>query len=223
MLWDAIVAGSAIFNQCYPKAWCYDDFFSGRNPNRWVDGDSLDVTEVQRLITFLNQWSTHYRTPPGNLLSALKNVLNEIEPLRKCTILDIDFQARVGTDQTVSELVERVFNMVYECGPRKEYTGASKILHCVHPDFFVMWDSSIATGYGVRRRTPRDYARRFLPRIQSVARQAVRECALVLNCSEKTAISTLTDCGHSVARVMDEFSFCKYTMCKDAVWDIELA
>ena len=137
-------------------------------------------------------------------------------------ILRVDF-TREFKGQTVGRLIEGIFETVAACGRRYESTGTSKILHMINPRLFVMWDDAIRGGYAVRRGKSCDYARHDLPRIQKLARRAVDEYATAHGGSEREAEGALCACRDTLAKVIDEYDYAKYTLSKEEVWFTELA
>ena len=180
----------------------------------------LNVPVVSRLILFLNQWSTHYQTSPEDLLKALESVAPICKGLNELTLLDTDFDRSFVGEFSVKDAVRIVFESVLEAGPRVEATGTSKILHMINPEFFVMWDGPIRGGYAVGQ-SAEDYAKRFLPRVQGQARLAVSQYCEATGVSKSDVIGLLTKCEHTLAKVIDEFNYVKFTLKRDEVWDEE--
>ena len=136
--------------------------------------------------------------------------------LLKCkTILDIEFDAIVTTDDgrqiTVKELVAKSFNTLSGCGPDKSYysVAASKILHTINPELFVMWDNPIQSKYGISN-SGYEYTYRFLPKMQRLLERAVNQVTRREKCSRDDAIKWLTSqCKHknSLAKIIDEYNY----------------
>ena len=141
--------------------------------------------------------------------------------LNEQTLLDTDFDRSFVGDFSVKNAVRIVFESVLEAGPRVEATGTSKILHMINPELFVMWDAPIRGGYAVGQ-SAEDYAERFLPRIQGQARLAVRQYCEATGASKSKTVEWLTNCGHTLPKVIDEFNYVKFTLKRDEVWDEEL-
>lgn len=220
MLAEAVLLGSRIFHEEEPAGAFYDAYLRS-HPVPLVDSpEDLDLSYAQDIRTFLNQWRTHYQGPAQRLESALRTVLPELAAVRDASILDADLE-RPDTMGSVGSSARRVFEAVVAVGPRREVTGAAKVLHMLHPRLFVMWDSAIACGYAVPSRTAEDYVTRFLPRMQRLARLAVAQYARAHGVSESAAVTALCRCGHSFPKVLDEYNYAKYTLSSDRVWDAE--
>jgi hypothetical protein len=77
-----------------------------------------------------------------------------------------------------------------------------------------MWDSSICGGYAVNGHGY-DYGHRFLPRIQKLVRRAIREYTQTQSGSQEQTITALRKCGHTLAKVLDEYNYTKFTLRRD--------
>ena len=88
----------------------------------------------------------------------LRDISEEIEPLRKK-----DF-TKVNLNEIKDQIIElfdklRETKFISKKGKLREAgsTTASKILHLVCPDLFIMWDSAIRTRYGKNNGYGKDY------------------------------------------------------------------
>lgn len=230
MLYEAVIMASHIFHEDGPLGSFYDDFFKDCPISFLEHPEALGLQEVRRIIEFLNQWRTRYRASPEQLHAALHSVLPELSPLRTEDLLHVDLDRPLHGPETVSRAILRAFDTVAGCGQAKETTAASKVLHLLHPHLLVMWDNRIAPGYaavrsdnsGILYKTGEDYTYGFLPRVQLVARRAVAECQNALRCSEERAVEGLCLCRHTLAKVIDEYNYAKYTLKRDEVWITEM-
>jgi len=219
MLYQAILVGSEFFH-LDPRASYYDRYLSEKRMDLWTKPDTIPEAEVERLILFLNQWNSHYDSSPTQrrqLLQAIRSAFPRIEAMGKATLLTID----LSTD-SVRRDISLVFQAIASCGRRYEATAASKILHTIKPELFVMWDNRIQSSYACDPSSD-DYASRFLPRVQKLALKALREYAKAEDVTRNEAKRALTPCGHTLAKVLDEFNFAKFTLRRNEVWDAELS
>lgn len=218
MLHRAFCLSSKIFHQ-EPISRFYDSYLKSKKLD--IDNPStVNEHEMKLLKRFLNQWRTHYQSSYGEMLEAIMFVLPNLVALKNEDILHVDFKKRIG-DNTTSEHIAQIFNVIADCGPRFEATGASKILHTLNPNLFIMWDAKIREGYGVYNRG-NAYATSFLPKIQRVAQRAVSDCISSDNMSKESAIKAICVCGHTVAKVVDEFNYVKFTLRRDEVSKIQI-
>lgn len=223
MLFDAILVGSRLFHKVEPLGGFYDDYLAGKRWQLWQQQETIDLVETERLILFINQWRTHYensKTTQQSLLDAIRSVFPLFQALEAENLLVVDFERQLMQGTTVSQAIEQVFERIASCGRRYESTGAAKIIHTINPELFVMWDSSICGGYAVNGHGY-DYGHRFLPRIQKLVRRAIREYTQTQSGSQEQAIAALRKCGHTLAKVLDEYNYTKFTLRRDEVWDLE--
>jgi hypothetical protein len=112
-----------------------------------------------------------------------------IKDLRDLRIEDIDFD-----NEELKKKTRDVFDKVANSTEidRYESTDASKILHTILPDFFVMWDDEIKDRLVGGRRMGATYAFHFLP---MSAIEFIRE-----RCDGKT-----------LAKLVDEYNYMKHT------------
>jgi len=223
MLFDAILAGSQLFHNAEPRGGFYDDYLAGKSWQLWKRQETIDLVGIERLILFINQWSTHYensRTAQQSLLVAIRSVFPLFQALEAESLLEVDFKRQLVPGTTASQTIEQIFERIASCGRRYESTGAAKIIHTINPELFVMWDSAICGGYAVDGHGY-DYGHRFLPRIQKIVRRAIREYIQTQSCSQEQAVTTLCRCGHKLAKVLDEYNYTKFTLRRDEVWDME--
>ena len=109
---------------------------------------------------------------------------------------------------------------------RRDYTAASKVLHVLVPELFVMWDDTIRSAYGCRIGKEEKGGERyftFLKRVQNEAKEAVITYCKEHGCTTDEAIrrirKELYEGGfYSLARLIDVYNYQKYTRGKDELW-----
>jgi hypothetical protein len=219
VLHNAILKGSELYHELETRAHYYDQYQASTRLCFDREPESITFAEIDRLILFLDQWFSHYESSPEQcrrLLKAIQEVLPTGRRLLDEQLLTVELMG-----QETRKDIAYMFNTIATCGPRVEKTATSKILHSLHPELFVMWDSAIQSGYAVAG-TGEDYAERFLPRVQKIAVRAVEQCAGAHGVSARKAIEILTQCGHTLAKVLDEYNYAKFTLKRDEVWEAEL-
>lgn len=222
MLYEDIRRGCKDYHnepRAYDKA--YEDYmFIDKAKDKWLQPDTLDLAEAGKLLAFLNQWETLMPVRLIDFHSALQNAAVELTPLMDKTILDlslskmsIDDDKKFYTGSDTAKITS-IFEKLANCGARNESTATSKILHTINPHGFVMWDIKIRKKYArklLRRKSPLitayEYAFHFLPEMQEIANQAVNEVMAKEDRSRDDAIKSLTPCGNTLAKVIDEFNY----------------
>lgn len=216
MNWHELIKGSELYHLKEKRDHFYDDYMKKKDWDEW-DNPDLPDSEIILLFTFLNQWSTRY--PSGldqvqAFQSAYKSSFPTIRVLKSDRLEDSDLN-----ENKLSQ-IEDVFARIAFCGSRDEATGASKILHTIIPNFFVMWDINIGSGYAVIR-TPHEYAYKFLRRMQKQANEAILSYASEFKCEREAAISGIISKGNgrTITKLIDEYNYAKFTLGLDELWD----
>jgi len=221
MHWKSLVLASEIFGQ---QEWnrFYFDYMGSRDEAAWYSDAGPNDVQVTELFRFLNQWASHYPSDAdarARFKRAYLQVLPRLRALQGLTLLDTAFDRDVVQEMCVSEAVSSIFETIAGLGSRYASTATSKILHVLNPPLFVMWDSAIRGGYAVDSRSD-DYARRFLPRVQRQAKEAVDSYIRDGRADPATAVQDLERLcdGRPLAKLVDEYNYCKFTLRRDELW-----
>ena len=198
-----------------------------RDTSKWNQLDLIDLAEAGKMIGFLNLWKTPVQVRLVDFLLALQCAALLLRPIQGKTILDVDLNRPTTQDSdfSVGQLVEKCFDILSRCGRRDEITASSKILHTINPELFVMWDNKIRKEYArsagyrsdksIKDNAARIYATVFLPKMQEIARDSVNEAMEHENnvSNPEEAVKFLTEpCKYnSLAKVLDEYNFMRYT------------
>jgi len=125
---------------------------------------------------------------------------------------------QINLAEEIKNTVSSIFDQVSNCTPtgRCESTDASKMPHTMLPDFFVMWDRGIRRGLlgDPERKSPFDYAYRFLPLAQKDIIEAIETCANERNIKWEDAVKYIrNECNDkTLTKLVDEFNYVKYTL-----------
>ena len=204
MLYESILLGCQKYHQATDS---YDDAYgryrNDRDEDKWSNPETLDHSEINRLVLFVNQWSSHMPRDTDNVervLGELKRQIPRLSRLNEHTLLDVEL------DETTCELIEGTFDAVANTGRRFESVATSKMLHAaVNPELFVMWDGRIMSGYGLYG-SGGEYAQHFLPKMQSLARESMSQV------NEESPVRSYPPPGHTLAKVIDEYNYVKFTL-----------
>ena len=225
MLYEAIRLGSEIYHS---NVWSYNDaygeYLRDRDAGRWDGPEGLDAAEIGKLILFANRWSSRMPSDAENtklLLGGLKRAAPALNHMRHNSILDIRFDDEV-LGRTVSQLISDSFDEIRRAGRRSERVATSKMVHAAfNRHLFVPWDGHIISAYGCEPGHGREYAEIFLPAMQLMAERAVGEVMNMEGLSRDGAVASLTPCGESLAKVLDEFNWVKFRLGDDHVRQLE--
>ena len=157
----------------------------------------------------------------NRMLGGLKCATPSLNLLKGRTILNIRFDESFE-GKTASQLIAESFDCIASAGRKTARVATSKMMHAaINRELFVPWDGAIIAAYGSAPGCGRHYAEKFLPRIQRLAKRAIRQVIEKKDCSCEEAISYLTSRRHSLAKVLDEYNWMKYTQGDDCVWQAE--
>ncbi len=117
---------------------------------------------------------------------------------------------------TIRQLISTSFDEIADAGKRFESVATSKMIHAaVNLELFVMWDTRIASAHRVGANGD-NYAH-FLTLIQGQIEEAIGQVSIAENLTREGAITSLTPCGHTLAKVIDEFNYVCFTVRDDDV------
>ena len=233
MLYEAIRKGCELYQANTTFNLVYDNYLRNRNQDLWNRPETLTYEETYRLVVFLNKFLCRmdykYVSDLQSVLKVALPYLNFLDSSK--TILDIDFDGSVESLRIdnrwmkVSEIIQLGYSLLLQC-PDVGDTVASKILHSINPALFVMWDDSIRGGYGLNDKKisgSTRYVNYFLPRMQNLAEFTIRQVQLREKLSRTDAIISLKsgNCSHSLAKVLDEYNYMKFTRNNEQVWENE--
>ena len=221
MLYQAIRKACGKYHSTY--GWDYDTALScyrdalarrrsGLNPNK------PSCEEAWILLSFANGWNARMQASFLDVRRALFEIESDLEKLRDKTILDLCL------DETIDGVrircrIKRCFVALEECGGGSAVVGASKIIHILNSDLFVMWHTAIIEKYGCGKFI---LYTDFLSKMQKLAKCAIKQVKENESYrNDEAAIASLTGCKHTLAKTLDEYNFMKYTKCCGSVWKAE--
>jgi hypothetical protein len=187
----------------------------------------LKSRRVDDILDFLKKWRIRVRIDRRKLEKAIQENQPTLSRLnrKEYQIANVD----LGDPKTRDAIVGLfgAFSKEVSIG-RNTYTGASKILHVMVPNLFVMWDDAIRWAYACRSQDAEhgeDYFT-FLKRTQSELREAVRSYGIQHSCSDEEAMKKISEelfePGYdSFSRLIDCYNYQKFTLGKDELWSNE--
>jgi len=167
------------------------------------------------IFTFLINWNRPWyeQSPKGrrafnNLgehLRDLVEAVRRVDPLLKRLnekLIDTDVN-----DPEIISMITTCFNVFANiCGS----TGASKALHLLKPNLFVMWDEKIRNAYGVST-SSEDYIE-FLRKTKRIVDQVVSEYAKDKGLSLSEALKEIEEeLKVTLLKAIDEYNYLKFT------------
>ncbi len=192
----------------------YEAYIKNRDPMAWLNSPDVPLKEALLLFGWVHSWDPNFE---GDLVRFLQ-IYEEIFPIIK-NFEDKPLAAVDLTDNAKHSL-RIIFDKTAKCcrTSRYESTDASKLLHGIVPNLFVMWDDKIRKGIVGIRESSRDYdgrcyAYEFLPKMQEFARLFLDSYVKEkggdhLRASEE--ISQMAD-GYTLTKLIDEFNYVRFT------------
>jgi len=200
--------------------WAYDEaWVQAKKFVDWRNLDSLPLEEIEnRVILFLNRWACHLPTQT-RLAERIKDVYRKSVPFLQAldgeAIQDIDFDQKKKVENNEhrnSRIMLRVFQNFYSTGYHFRDVAASKVLHMVNPDLFVMWDTRICRAYSVQK-SPKGYVYDFIPLMKKKANEVIESYMKNKEFSREKAVKALNEFRplKTLAKLLDEYNYLTYT------------
>ena len=193
------------------RACYYDEYMRHKDWSNW--GNTVPVIEVIKLFGFVLSWDPHFEGDVATFCHAYERVYPRLVRLQGMTIDSVDLD-----DGDLRADIREIFDDIAHCtrGRRYESTGASKMLHTIVPQLFVMWDRKIRLGIlgGENRKYGVNYIDEFLPLMQQEAIDVRTSCAEKLKLDNDQAIEYISKHadGKTLAKLIDEYNYMKHTL-----------
>ena len=198
------------------RAPFYDNYMESKNWEEW-SSPSVPMTEIRKLFRFIRSWDRFFRGDEEKFQEIWEEIYPVIRELEHERIEDANL-----TDDELKRKIRDVFDKVADCTliDRYESTDASKILHTILPNFFVMWDDEIKEWVVQGRRRGATYAFYFLSKVREELEEAIKTCIDERNLSRAEAVEYIREqCdGKTLAKLADEYNYMKYTKLHPSLW-----
>lgn len=152
-------------------------------------------TIITNIVRFLRRWNRRVPINNSQLGTAISNIPQNFSNVHLQNFSLWQYKNQIT--QIFSQFAVAV-----------KYTGASKVLHILNPDFFMMWDDKIRCGYGCYKNDEGYF--NFLLRSQLEIQEVIQTYN---QSSYKGQISQYIYQGRprSILKLMDEYNFARYT------------
>jgi len=203
-----LIEGHKLFYESEYRAFNHDGYMKCKDWTCWTNPD-LPIDEIRKLFNFIKSWDRFFQGDVELFRGIYAEVSSTLQELKNERIEDTSFTGELKIR------VRDVFDKVGNCTliDRYESTDASKILHTILPNFFVMWDDKIKEGVIQGRDNGAAYAFYFLPKMQLELREAIETCMEERKLDRIDAIKYICEkCdGKTLAKLVDEYDYMKYT------------
>jgi hypothetical protein len=217
----SLLEGTKLFRNL-PK---YDDDYKKYILDRrqiWENLDRITESDVKRtMIEFLKAWRIRNvnRINIHGLKEALQGLSGYFKVLRieRKNLLELNFDEEIainGQKKKISNAIKDVYRRLV-CKENEKIKGigptsASKIMHCVVPEVFMMWDNKIREGYGYAGNEV-GYLK-FMLDSQRILRMIMRTYP---KSPEDLCREAYPNINKTLTKLLDEFNYMKFTQGKD--------
>ena len=188
-----------------------------KNWEKWKS-PIVPIDEIEKLFRFIRSWDRFFQGDPEVFQKIYKEIYPILDSLKHEKVEDADL-----TSEEIKTNIRDVFDKVADCTliGRFESTDASKILHTILPNFFVMWDDAIKNWMVNGRRMGATYAVDFLPKVQQELEEAIKSCMTERKLTRAEATKYIREAtgGQTLAKLADEYNYTKYTIHDLSLWE----
>jgi len=181
----------------------------------WENLSQINEDQIRdTIIGFLKTWNIRNvnRIIPNLLGEALKELNKYFNVLRGKSLLSLNFDEKVnveGQEMKISDVIKEIYKRLSNVNGIGS-TSASKIMHGVIPELFMMWDESIRKGYGYADNET-GYLR-FMCEMQRILRRVIETYG---RSPEELCREAYPDTKKPLTKLLDEFNYMKFTKKKD--------
>ena len=187
----------------------YDVYMDSRDPTAWFKSPDVPLREGLLLFGWVHSWDPNFQGDLRRFLEIYRDIFDMVRSFEHKTLIDIDFSSDVNNCLCVT------FDRVANCCKTRRYesTDASKILHAIVPELFVMWDDKIRNNLVGARRDGRCYAYEFMPNMQGFVKQFLDSYIRKNGGDYENASSQISKMthNHTLAKLIDEFNYLRFT------------
>ena len=223
MDYQALKKAHKVFIKSEPRCFFYDGYMNSRC-DFWFRNGNVNEYEIKKLRYFIRSWDPHFTGIINKLKSRLKKIHPVIMRLKNKRIDSIDLSNR-ETEKSIKEIFDLIAGCCKSGKNRFESTDASKILHTILPELFVMWDRNIRNGIWKEKRKdewkrPKKFNGKayacFLSLMQTKAKKVIESCTNKKRYSPSQVIKEISSKAnnYTLAKLLDEYNYVKYTLPK---------
>ena len=207
---DLLLAHGAFYKH-EKRAKFYDEYLRNKKEQKWVSPDLADE-EIDKLFKFIIRWDYHFRGNENKFKETYREIYSNLMDLKDESFFTIDL-----TNQENVSNIKTAFNSMANCNyeGRHESTDASKIIHAINPNLFVMWDSNIRKGIlGSANNQYANYYISFLKKMKNELQELIATCTEGCDYGEEESLNILEELsdGKTIAKLIDEYNYMTYTM-----------
>lgn len=219
MFWEQLGKAVSLFNKVgssYPK--------KPLNPYERCYSETVLDPNPEQIVVFLNSWGRMRKSFNVNKIS---KTIDESK-----TILEQLNEYKIETVELpyLKDDILKIFQLILNSTDSP--VAATKVLHVLVPNLFVMWDTTIRAAYGcgiyenLVATTWKETYYIFLTRVQRTIRKAINSYSKdslidfmnFMDASEKLKRELYIDGQKTLAKIIDEYNFMKFTRGSEELW-----
>jgi len=212
MSYIELLLAHGAFYKWEKRAKAYDKYLSNKQIEKWT-AERIDLDEVSKLFNFIWKWDRNFKRNDEKFRMVFKKIYAVFSSINKYDFKEIYFNYN-----EIKDKISQIFNRValYYDDYIYQSTDASKILHAINPNLYIMWDSNIREGILGHNdcRYAYDYSEHFIPKMLRKLEIMKSDFITHNNSNEVIFYSFLLDVsdGKSITKLLDQLNFMTYTM-----------
>lgn len=226
MEYIVLLKGVRMFEDFWGKdSWYVNHILRCRDG--WGNLSSITRDQIERIvIEFLRQYKVQYtfRISREDLRKALANLDEYSKILTGRSLLNLNLNERVKVGEAWTKMISTIIREMYDelCGVHGiGSTSASKILHGINAQVFMMWDQFIRPGYGYHEDNAEDYLK-FMAVCQTILKRIIENCQKKRGYDTTTAKKEICEQAYPdlevkkpLAKLLDEYNWMKFCNKRD--------
>lgn len=170
-----------------------------------------ETKKAEHVKQFLKEWNPRVPFKFEELKVAIEEVKPTLQTISTFSIHNIDLREKIKeSGLTWHKLITSLFG---KFAPVVKYTNASKVLHVLAPQIFVMWDQDIREAYGCYRNEEGYY--NFHIRMQMELNEIIMSYQKDYGCGREEAVKQICqrfyeNGAQPITRLLDIYNHEKY-------------
>lgn len=170
-----------------------------------------ETKKAEDIKRFLKDWNPRVPFKFEELKVAIEEVKPTLQTISTFSIHNIDLREKINeSGLTWHKLITSLFE---KFAPVVKYTNASKVLHVLVPQIFVMWDQDIREAYGCYRNEEGYY--NFHIRMQMELNEIIKSYQEDYECDREEAVKRICqrfyeNGAQPITRLLDIYNHEKY-------------
>lgn len=187
----------------------YDEYMKNKDSEVWFRSKDIPLKEGLFLFGFIHSWDPNFKGDLAKFLDIYQDIFSLIKDFKYVTIVEVELNDKV------KNIISIIFDRIAMCPRTKRYesTDASKILHAILPNLFIMWDDKIRKAIVGEGRDGRCYAFKFLPKMQKAIKEYLESFIKENGGDYKSAALQISKeaNNYTLPKLIDEYNYVRYS------------